>query len=1371
MAVDEDDPSPNGAINNDNQAEEVSDEKTEDQEKDLNPPVPENGNVPKPTHEDENVVDDAVVAKDTEIEMKEAVEGYEEMEGRVVEVEMKTRQVSSLQLFRFAGPFEILLIVLAIVLSFAQGIALPLVLFFFGRVTDSFIDVGQQTYAMNQNRTAGSADCPFFDVSIIVNFSGYYAILGGIIMVVAYLQNMLWNLSAERQIHKIRLRFYQAIVRQEIAWFDTHKAGELTTRVSEDVDKIRNGFGDKLGLLLQYMGTCVGGIALGFTKSWKLTLVILAVAIVIMVPSIALGVRLIRKLAQNALNAYAKAGAIAEEILSSIRTVAAFGGEKKGLDRYTEKLHGAKKQSMKKDTVQAGLIGVFYFNFYGTYALAFWYGSTLFLSGELSPGDIIVCFLGILFGAFSLGQGTPYITDFITARGAASTIWEIIDQVPDIDNSSDLGLKPDSLTGDITFENVHFCYPSRPDTTVLNGLNLEVKRGQTVALVGSSGCGKSTTVQLVQRFYDPLSGCVKLDGNDLRDLNVRWLREHIGVVSQEPVLFATTIAENIRYGRTDATDEDIKAAAIEANAHDFISELPEGYETLVGDRGAQLSGGQKQRVAIARALVRNPKILLLDEATSALDTESEATVQAALDKVQAGRTTIVIAHRLSTIQNADVICSFRGGVIAEKGSHDSLMQDKEGLYAMLVQLQSRKEQKTEEDEDKKQEENVDDNDDDDEDEEKDRLSEEEFDPIPGSKEAQNVEKEPLSSPGSRNRNISGSSDKNPDFNRMVSTHSAFSDVPDSEDDEEDVVKNFSFLRVMKLNSPELAYMIIGVICSAFSGGVQPAFAVIFSRVLQTFALPLDQVRAQVVIYCILLFSLGVLALIANVLGGVSLGKSGGNLTMRLRGMMFKAMLRQDIGWYDDHKNSSGALTTRLSTEVSLIQGVTGDRFGFIAQAFFNIGVAVIIAFIFGWQLTLLVLAFLPMIAFSGLIQTRFQRGMAATKKSSNENIGKIVTETIENIRTVASLTIEPAFIQKYTEFMAKPYRDSQRDAHLSGLTYCISQCVIFFAYAAAFRLGGWLVQTCRMEFQNVFLVFSAIIFGGFGLGRAMASAPDYNKAKTAAAFMFRLIDRIPPIDSYSEKGLKPAEFHPEVSYDKVRFRYPTRPDVAVLRGLSVSVKPGETLALVGSSGCGKSTTVSIFERFYNPRAGQVSLDNNDIKILNVSWLRSQIGLVSQEPVLFDLSVADNIAYGDNTREVTTSEIIDAAKKANIHDFIASLPEGYETRVGDKGTQLSGGQKQRVAIARALVRNPKILLLDEATSALDSESEQVVQAALDEAKKGRTCITIAHRLSTIHDAEKIAVIRHGKVAEIGRHEDLMQLQGQYYSLYTAQDMQN
>ncbi|KAM9697563.1 phosphatidylcholine translocator ABCB4-like isoform 2-T6 [Dama dama] len=354
--------------------------------------------------------------------------------------------------------------------------------------------------------------------------------------------------------------------------------------------------------------------------------------------------------------------------------------------RYQKHLEIAKRIGIKK-TISANIsMGTAFLLIYASYALAFWYGSTLVIAKEYTIGNAITVFFSILIGAFSIGQAAPCIDAFANARGAAYAIFAIIDNDPKIDSFSERGHKPDNIKGNLEFEDVHFSYPARPDVKILKGLNLRVESGQTAALVGNSGCGKSTAVQLVQRLYDPDVGRIIIDGQDIRTFNVKYLREIIGVVSQEPVLFATTIAENIRYGRGSVTMDEIKQAVKEANAYEFIMRLPQKFDTLVGERGVQLSGGQKQRITIARALVRNPKILLLDEATSALDTESEAEVQAALDKTREGRTTIVIAHRLSTIRNADVIAGFDDGVIVEQGSHRELMK-KEGVYFRVVNTQ------------------------------------------------------------------------------------------------------------------------------------------------------------------------------------------------------------------------------------------------------------------------------------------------------------------------------------------------------------------------------------------------------------------------------------------------------------------------------------------------------------------------------------------------------------------------------------------------------------------------------------------------------------------------------------------------------------
>ncbi|XP_072037231.1 ATP-dependent translocase ABCB1-like [Amphiura filiformis] len=1222
-------------------------------------------------------------------------------------------------LFRFCTELDVLLIILATLGSIAHGAALPIVILYLGKITDSFIALGSI-----KNMTTTDTDLDFSSEEI-VEFSITYVYIGLCVGAVAFLQVGFWTLTAERQVHNIQLKFFHSILHQDIAWFDTQTSGDLANRFSDDIAQIQKGIGEKLATILQYTTSCIGGLILGFVKSWELALVILSFVGLIIFPAITITTRFTRRLTQRELGGYGKAGSIAEEVLSAIRTVVAFSGEKKESKRYYNHLHHAKRHGIKKDTIQGLFIGIFYFAIYGCYSLSFWYGTRLVLRGDISAGDIFTVFAAVLLGFFSLGNVAPNFTEIATARGAAAVVWKIIDRKSEIDSSSDEGIIPDTMKGQIHFENVHFAYPSRKDIKVLDGLSLQVNVGETVALVGASGNGKSTTARLVQRLYDINNGKIEIDGNDIRELNVSWLRRHIGVVNQEPVLFATTIQENIRYGRIDASNDDIVKAAIEANAHDFISALPDGYDTLVGDRGVKLSGGQRQRVAIARALLRDPEILLLDEATSALDTESESLVQNALDKAKLGRTSIVIAHRLSTIKNADVICVIDKGTIVEKGKHEDLMGISDGIYGELAtgKLKERKGRSS--------------------------LNQEQI-----LKDIGDVVK-------SVNESDVKVVDKEDEKEKAAKL---------KKQDEIDVKKYFSIGKIMKLNSPESLYIVIGTIASAVAGAVSPVYAYLFSRIIATFAIQdRDELNEQIAFLCGMFIVLATAALISNVIHTAAFGKSGEELTLRLRHLSFKAMLRQNIAWFDDDRNSIGILTTKLSTETSEVKGITGVRIGFIFQVFCNMGVAIIISLYFGWQLTLAILGFFPLIALTGGIDWKLFSGSNVARKDEQEKAGKLVLESIENIRTVVSLTREKDIYSNFRSILKDPYMRSQRNSIIAGVTFAFAQVVIYFAYASVFRLGGYLVANRLMEFENIFLVFAAIVFGGRGLGRIITVIPDYGKAKISASHIFKLLDRVPPIDSYCTEGSKPDSFTPIVDFKDVYFNYPMRPNVQVLRGLSVTVTPGETLALVGSIGCGKSTMVNLTERLYDPHQGNVYLDRFDVKDLNIQWLRSHIGLVSQEPVLFDRTIAYNIAYGDNSRDVPLTEIIECAKKANIHSFIEKLPLGYDTNVGERGTQLSAGQKQRIAIARALVRNPKLLLLDEATSALDSENEKAVQDALDEAKKGRTCIAIAHRLSTIHDAETIAVIQGGVVAELGTHDELMEIKGQYHSLYTAQEL--
>ncbi|EWC45624.1 hypothetical protein DRE_05185 [Drechslerella stenobrocha 248] len=1265
------------------------------------------------------------------------------------QIDTPESSINYFSLYRYANRSDLVILCISHFFAIAAGSVLPLMTVVFGNLAGEFAGFMTSNPAADPDAGSRLRDT-------VSRLSLYLVYMGIGEFILTYFATVVSIHIGERISGQIRKRFLAAILRQNIGYFDKLGAGEVTTRITADVALINAGISEKVSLTLYSLSTFVSAFVIAFIRSWKLTLILFSAVVAI---NVLLGIagKFMVKYNKKAIDAYGKGGAVAEEVFSSIRNAVAFGTQSKLADQYEGYLFVAEKWGKKHKSILAFMLGGLMAIIYLNYGLAFWQGSRFFIRGDAGLNDIVNVLMAIIIGAFSLGGVAPHVQAMTTAVAAASKIFSTIDRNSPLDPSKDDGDKLESLSGEIELRNIKHIYPSRPEVVVIEEMNLVVPAGKTTALVGASGSGKSTIVGLVERFYDPVGGQVLLDGHDIKTLNLRWLRENVSLVQQEPVLFNATIYENVAFGLIgtpyEHAAEEKKRELIEhacemSNAAQFVTSLPDAYETNVGERGLSLSGGQKQRIAIARAIVSDPKILLLDEATSALDTRSEGIVQAALDKAARNRTSIIIAHRLSTIKNADNIVVMSQGRIVEQGKHNDLLEAR-GAYYNLVEAQQFQESRHRSDEDEADE----------------KLAE----------AAEDLKLQ-------RTRTKASIADVDPAdlemANRLAradTTKSVASAALAAKPTEE--AQQYSLWTLIKLiagyNRTEKTLMVFGIIMCIIAGGGYPTQSVLFAKSLEALsynpATQADKISKEVNYWSALYIMLAGTQLISYTCQGVAFALCSEKLVRRVRIQAFKTLLRQDIAYFDDERHTSGALTALLSTETTYLAGLSGATLGTISIVLTTLIAAFALSLGIAWKLALVVIATVPVLLACGFFRFWILSRFESTAKAAYEKSASYACEATSSIRTVATLTREKDVLETYGGQIMAQEKRSLKNTLKSSFLYAMSQSFVFFCVALGFWWGGNLISKYELSVFQFFVCFTAVIFGAQSAGTIFSFSPDMGKAKHAAQTLKELFDRKPEIDSWSEEGEKVDHVEGTIEFQEVHFRYPTRPTQPVLRGLSLTVKPGQYVALVGPSGCGKSTTISLIERFYNPLAGGITLDGKEISDLNLRELRSHMALVSQEPTLYQGSIRDNIVLGALRDNVTDEEIHQACRDANIYDFIMTLPDGFNTICGSRGALLSGGQKQRIAIARALIRNPKILLLDEATSALDSESEKVVQAALDNARAGRTTICVAHRLSTIQNADVIYVFDQGKIVESGTHQDLMELGRRYAELVKLQGL--
>ncbi|KAI9370033.1 P-loop containing nucleoside triphosphate hydrolase protein [Aspergillus egyptiacus] len=1243
------------------------------------------------------------------------------------------------RIFSYAGRFELALQAVAVVAACASGAGIALQNLIFGQFITVITDF------VRQLSTPGNFRDDVAELSL------YFVYLGIARLVLSYTYNTLLTYAAYRIIRNIRHAYVKAALSQEVAYFDFGTGGSIAAQATSNGKLIQAGVAEKVGLLFQGLAAFVTAFIIAFVVHWKLTLICLCIApatIIVMGTVAAFEAGLETRI----LEIHAQANSFAEGVLAGVKAVKAFSMQGSLVKKFDEYLTEAHKVGRKISPLFGLLFSAEYTIIYLGFGLAFWQGINMMAGGDIdSAGDIFIVLMSVVIASISLTTLAPYSIDFSRAASAAAQLFRLIDRESAINPYSQDGLKPQTTVGEVELDNVTFSYPTRPGITVLDNFSLKIPAGKVTALVGQSGSGKSTIVGLIERWYIPNSGTIKLDGNPVEALNLNWLRKNVRLVQQEPVLFQGTVFDNIKYGLVgtpweNASREEqmkrVQEAAKMAYAHDFICELPNGYDTMIGERGGLLSGGQKQRVAIARSVVSQPKVLLLDEATSALDPHAEGVVQKALDKAAEGRTTIVIAHKLATIRKADNIVVMSKGSIVEQGTHESLIAA-DGAYARLVKVQN--------------------------------LT------VAAAQHASKAEDSSEDEAPLETTETGGLS------RYATSVRGRIQSM--KERDNYDHHKQMGILRcIVRLvkECPELIWAYIVVLlsclmaCAAF-----PGQAILLANVVDVFRLTGDEMRDEGNFFASMFIVLAAGCLVSYFGLGYATNIVAQHLSHYFRRLILNDMLRQDIQFFDRSENTTGALVSQIDSHPQAILELMGFNIALVVVAVLNLASCSILAIAHSWKIGLVVVfGGLPPLVGAGVAKIRLDARLDRNTSKKYSASSSIASEAVNAIRTVSSLAIEETVLRRYTEELDTAVAASTKPMAWTMICFGLTQCIEYWFQALGFWYGCRLLSLGEVSMYNFFVAFLGVFFSGQASAQLFQFSTSITKGINATNYIFWLHELEPTVRETPDNRDNRPESGSSIALDSVRFSYPLRPEAAVLKGVDLKITQGQFIALVGASGCGKSTMIALLERFYDPTTGTITIDSSTLPTLNPLSCRNIVALVQQEPTLFHGTIRENIALGisspqtdpfsEKAPEVESGSVSDdmieyALRAANAWDFVSSLPQGTHTPAGSGGTQLSGGQRQRIAIARALIRNPRILLLDEATSALDTESEKIVQAALEEAATGgdRITVAVAHRLSTIKDADVICVFYGGRIVEMGRHEELVRRGGLYRRMCEAQ----
>jgi ATP-binding cassette subfamily B (MDR/TAP) protein 1 len=1234
-------------------------------------------------------------------------------------------------LFSLAASGDDTLMIIGGLCALFNGLGMPVFCLIFGR----FIDVLAGDPAGMDTRMSTEAI--------------YMVIVGAIVCVLSFVQVATWTVAGERQTRRYRQAYFDALLRQDAAYFDVNHPEALTAQLLEETRTVRAGLGDKVAAGMMNLSMFTGGLAIGFAVQWKMALLVVAT-----VPITAGTGILMAAVASNVLqrsrDAVRSATEIAAEVLRSVRTVQLYGAEERELTRFGSELIDARPADQQKDFVWSMGTGVSYAVVFGSYALCFWFASYLVVNTGVSVGAITTVFFSVLMATVGFGLIFPALGAVYEARLAVARMKSVTDRPSTIRNNGE-GTQIDFFKGKVEFRHVAFHYPSRSDEMPLfQDLTFTVEAGQTVALAGPAGCGKSTIAALLSRMYDVTDGELLIDGIEVRHLDLRWWRDHIGVVSQHPCMFRGSVADNVRVGKPNATDDEVREACKLAHLHDVIANLPERYATEIGPGGFQLTEGQKQRLAIARAIVKRPKLLILDDATCELDRRQEGEVQAALDDLMTRGveghklTTIVIANRPSTIQTADRIVYLQpdeeaGTIVSEEGTYEELVT-KRGGFAMLAAQQQQAVDAAQEDMDASASMSM--------------ISQEmSIEDVnapfagPQSVKKAGAKKAARSAPGGEKYEVAmrkiGSTPRRPTLERAAADELSKAKV--------------TLKRIMKLSRGHTLSVLIGLLGSVVSGLVYPAYAVVLGKTLELLASKnAQQVESDMKLWVIAFAVLGVAILVGWLLQGFY-SFAGAAVTDRLRAAVMRALLRQDQAYFDTPRRDLDTLVKLIAEDSEAVHMLWGPALGYKVQIAVNLIAGIAVAFFFSWKLALVMLLLLPVILVAAIVQQLVTYGVTGSAEEEADN--ELVTESLTNVLTVVSFNLADTRLKLFKRSTLESEAAGKRAGIAAGAAFGFSQFAFFGVFALTFWYGSRLLANGNVSFVDVVVSAMSILMGAMGAGEASGFAAKSAGAYGSAKKVFALLDRRPEIDPEAG-GSRDLGEGATLDFHDVKFAFPAEPRRKMLRHFNETFVSGSAVGVMGSSTSGKSAVVPLLARMYDPADGAITLNEHDLRALDVKAFRSQIGAVFKEPGMFTGTVRDNIRYG--RPNATETEVQHAAKLAAVHRDIMSMEKGYDSEIADGGLMLPDSLRQRLCIARALLRRPALVLLDEATQQLEPDVEEAVVRGLREYSRSNhaTVVCAAGTRITIQSSDRIVVLASGMLLEEGTHDELMALDGHY-----------